>query len=179
MICDVALPICSRRWVQNIRKWEVSATTGSTGKQGAQCVSRKYSIPLHDQWQPESLRQGRMGLFLHVVYAKFWPYSQTTDVENQSMLFQFLIVYRLLAYANCWLSFLFSAYRTGIQVWSFAPAAYLLQYLTCCPFKKRYFTYLRCNKWSFRYSLITSNPEGVLVSVCVHTFHTIILNMLI
>ncbi len=48
---------------------------------GPKCAKKTSPTPLHDQHQPEPLRQGRIDPCFHVLYAKFWPYYLNVAAE--------------------------------------------------------------------------------------------------
>ncbi len=85
---------------------------------GSKCAKKIPSAPFHHHHQPEPLRQGRMDPCFHVLYAKFWPYHLSIGAEiethqTRQRFFQSSIIQFWWACANCSLSFLFLADRSG------------------------------------------------------------------
>ncbi len=86
---------------------------------GPKCAKKISPTPLHHHQQPEPLRQGRMDLYFHVLYAKFWRYHLNVAAEIEKFLPPFP----------------FLSWQERHPVWSSAAVAHLLQCSTCCVFR--------------------------------------------
>ncbi len=109
----------------------------SIGTKGTKCAKQISPTPLHHQ--AELLRQGRMDMCFHVLYAKFWPYhlNVAAEIETQHTRQRFsnLLLSNFVSLRELYPPFPVLSWQKQHPVWSSAAVDNLLQGLTCCVFR--------------------------------------------
>lgn len=114
-VCTVVI----KRWIWSttIVRQDVALELCSIHTKGPKCA-KKNAHTLTCHLQPEPLIQGRMDPCFDVVYPNFWPYHPNVAAEIKSHQATFFPIFNCpicSACANCSLSFLFLADRSGIM----------------------------------------------------------------